>query len=117
QDGGGANAALVLMVDGFNSFTAVGDPHEFYPLHEWVHVVVVFDGETGQARMYRNGVPQPLHVHGNPTSITATLAPKYIGFNSPGFNVAFLPAALSDIRIYNRPLADEEVAALYRQEM
>lgn len=117
QDGGGANMALCMMVDDYNHFHTIADPHEFYPLEEWVHIVVTFDSGTKEAAMYRNGEPLELEYYGEPSSISASDVPKYFGFNSPAFSGAFLSGvAVDELRIYNRVLTPEEIQALYAAE-
>lgn len=85
-----------------------GDPDAFYPLDEWVHIAVTYDGST--AKYYRDGsLVQSVSLAGH---ITPTADVKYIGTNSYSNGVNKLPAALDDVRVYSRALGAAEIAQL-----
>ena len=109
DDRGGSNRAVSVVVDGGDPFYVSADLHEFYPENEWVNVVVTFSSETGEAAIYRNGVPQEIIVTGAPKSITASDIVTYLGYTGPGWSSAFAPGAFDEIRIYDRVITEAEV--------
>lgn len=78
--------------------------------HEWKHLVVTFENETKDAKMYVNGV---LAASGNFPDWSTAIGPTFylgtlFGGNSSSFN-----GVLDDLKIYNRAITDSEVALLY----
>jgi subtilisin-like proprotein convertase family protein len=81
------------------------------------HVALTYDRVSGIAEIYRNGVVEATANLGN-NFTTQTTFPLYLGwraagnFASPSFNA--LQGALDEPTIYNRPLSDSEILAIYQ---
>lgn len=79
------------------------------PLNEWVHVVGSFDKTTQTIKIYINGIFK-----------TQTIMLKPIWFNSDVLRFGssstsyWVDGLISDARIYNRVLSDEEIGILYK---
>jgi hypothetical protein len=81
-------------------------------LGRWYHVAYSYDAGTLQQRIYLDGVRVAI------TGVTApifydsgpTLLGYYISNSTPGF---FFQGAIDEAAIYNRALADSEIAAIY----
>ncbi|MSR31299.1 MAG: DUF1553 domain-containing protein [Gemmataceae bacterium] len=79
----------------------------------WHHAFVTYDGSSKAEgiKVYVNGVPQIMEiVNNNLTASTRTKAPFRLGSRQAGDGLQ--RATFHDLRIYNRALAVEEVAAL-----
>lgn len=111
--GGTGELRLWVNGDGNIVYHPAGDFNAYFPENEWVHIVFTFDSNTGEGKIYRNGVPQWVGTYGNPTLISPSGDPLWIGFNGPALNGAYLPATLDEVRIYNRILTNAEVQQLY----
>lgn len=92
----------------------------FFPTDAWTHVVVVYDSETKDVAMYRNGVKQATAVD-YPVSGTATgvlgseaTSMKTLGFNGPQYNGSFLRGAVDDYTLYDAVATTSDVVDLYR---
>jgi hypothetical protein len=108
----------ILQYTYYNSF--YHDTHDSsntaWPSNAWQHACMVVTPETQTVTFYRNGsqisaVAQSFSP-GIPTAIIPTL---YIGLN-PGENY-YLPAAIDNVRIFNRALSASEVLGLYNAEL
>jgi hypothetical protein len=75
----------------------------------WRHVVVTRDSMSGQMRIYIDGTLDATLV--GPTGAKTAPPAMRIGALQTGIN--FLLAAISDVAMYDRSLAAEEVATLY----
>lgn len=74
--------------------------------NQWVHLAVSYDG--GTVRMYANGAPVGSSVRALPSG---TYNEFYFGrCNSSS---EYLDGSVSDLRIYNRALADAEIVSIY----
>ncbi|HYE06979.1 MAG TPA: autotransporter-associated beta strand repeat-containing protein, partial [Planctomycetota bacterium] len=104
--------AIALLVDGGLGCTVQIDPDTFYPANQWVHVAVTFN--AGTCAIYRNGVAQTLAYFGTPATITASTSTKYLGYY-PDVASTGLPAAMDEVRIYDRALSAAEVGELARE--
>ncbi|GAB3816866.1 hypothetical protein GCM10028820_16850 [Tessaracoccus terricola] len=101
---------------------AVGaDRAEFFPVGEWTHVVVTYDGESKDVTFYRNGIRQAATVRngigGDATGVLgadATTA-KTIGFNGPVYNGAHLRGSLDDWFLYDAVADPADVVVLHQQ--
>lgn len=109
NDTGEQKYSILMCVDGLNHFYVKEEPDNFFPLNTWVHLVLTFDSETNDCKVYKNGEIQPVSLYGNPDSITSTQDEKYLGYNSPGYNSSFMNGNLDDFRIYKRVLTPDEV--------
>ncbi|WP_218931926.1 LamG-like jellyroll fold domain-containing protein [Adhaeretor mobilis] len=74
---------------------------------KWTHYVASVDS-TGNATLYRDGIAVKSQNTSFPTSVLRTQT--FIG-TSPIND--YFPGALHDVRLYNRPLSNEEVADIY----
>lgn len=91
---------------------------EFFPVDEWVHIAVTYNGADGKVVFYRNGAVVPstpatsnAKINGNDTDH------KYLGFNSPstewGYNAGYATMDLDQYEIYSAAATAEEVQAIY----
>jgi len=84
--------------------------------NKWHHIVAWYDGET--IMMFIDGVRQQAQRKIN-TGIPQNKYNIGIGNEHPGYNdvVEFLAfnGLIDELRVYNRPLSDKEIAALYEQ--
>ncbi|MBF0522289.1 MAG: LamG domain-containing protein [Candidatus Omnitrophica bacterium] len=86
--------------------------------NQWAFVSGVFDGtkdgDDNRLKLYLNGAPQSLSFNNTPfpaTSPNIPGAPQAIGsYAGSGWN---FNGYLDDIRIYSKPLSDDEVTSLY----
>ncbi len=93
--------------------------------NEWHHVAITWDGskKANGLKLYVDGDQQPVDVHANgpaadpaavkaviPTASTQTKAPFAIGRRTPGQPLKAV--GLSDLRLYDRALAANEVGEL-----
>lgn len=49
------NEAMALVVDGPDLVLTYGDVNELLPMDEWVNIITMFDSETGELSIYKNG--------------------------------------------------------------
>ena len=76
--------------------------------NQWHHVATVVDVASGQGKIYVDGrLDQTMHSVGAPRPNND---PIYIGAFEPGTTT--IDGRIDDIRLYRRPLSDDEVAAL-----
>ena len=85
--------------------------------NDWHHVAVTWDGsrKAGGLKLYVNGDPQPVDVTAQapdavPTATSKTKAPFVIGRRTPASPLRAV--GLSDLRLYDRALAANEVGEL-----
>ena len=112
NDTGEQKYSILMCVDGLNHFYVKEEPDNFFPLNTWVHLVLTFDSETNDCKIYKSGEIQPVSLFGTPDSITSTQDEKYLGYNSPGYNSSFMNGKLDEFRIYKRVLTQDEVKDL-----
>lgn len=93
----------------------------FFPTNQWTHVAVVYDHETKDVAMYRNGVKQVTAVDyavgGTATGVLGSdsTSMKTMGFNGPQYNGSFLRGAVDDYVLYDAVADASDVVGLYRQ--
>jgi len=75
--------------------------------HRWHHAAYVFDGTTH--RLYLNG-----SLADSSTVAPQTPAPSALSLGGLPWNAEFFKGDLDDVRVYNRALSADEVAALAR---
>lgn len=91
-----------------------GSRADFFPVGEWVHIVVTYDSAVHNCNIYRNGVAQDVQYINEAKEIHADeTSHKYIGFNSPGYNGGFAKMSLDELSIYNEVLSSSDVIKLY----
>ena len=83
-----------------------------FSANKWVHVLVVRDVDEGTISFYIDG--RKIFNRTHPKSDFSTGATMYIGQHERG--IMFFKGLLDDLRIYNRALSAEEIAALYASE-
>ncbi|UVI28759.1 LamG-like jellyroll fold domain-containing protein [Paenibacillus spongiae] len=76
----------------------------------WEHYAIVFDGSMH--KLYRNGILMSEKAGGFEPNVDE---PLYIGRKATDEPHFFFRGAIDDIRIYDRPLTDEEIIALYTE--
>lgn len=78
----------------------------------WQHLVAAWEGATTPRfiRTYLNGVQVGTGTLGATPALTPEV--QYIG--RPGSSSRMANAAIDDVRMYNRPLSDNEITALYQ---
>lgn len=101
---------------GVQESTAAGTAAEFFPVGEWTHLVVTFDGATNTCSVYRNGVAQTVTTNGASSGINETTAHKYIGFNSPVYGAGYANFALDEFNVLSKCATSQEVVAMYAQQ-
>ena len=84
-------------------------------LNEWYNVVLRWDRSDGTISIYRNGELNSL-MYSNITSIQNTSVPLRIGQYVDEFENSFR-GSLDELRIYNRPLSESEISALYTSKV
>lgn len=81
---------------------------------EWTHYAFVRNAENGRIIFYLDGEEFATHDEaGEDITVDATFN---IGGDKRGMNSPWLMGAIDDLRVYNRPLSAEEVAALARPD-
>ena len=106
-DIGGVNRVLEFIVDGANWFYVNIPPDTFFPLNEWVHIIISFDSVSNDKAIYKNNVSQSLTTYGTPDSITATSDTKYIGLLSPTYGNHF-SGQMDCVAIFDKILSQAE---------
>jgi len=93
---------------------------EFFPIDEWVHIVVTFDAETETTNIYRNGMAQQVSVGYNgsesstKTHITSTSVNKYISLNGP-YGGGKAKLTLDEFEVYSKTATKTEVSQLFEK--
>jgi hypothetical protein len=85
----------------------------------WVHLACTYDGTT--IRMYKNGVEltNKTHAYGGDIVSESTSVSIGGGFNGSGRDVGpseYFNGQMDDVRIYNRALSADEIAALSKSK-
>jgi len=76
----------------------------------WHHVAFVVDASGGS--LYVDGIPKAARPWTGTAGPATTAAVLTFG-RYPGIAAPYFPGALDEVRIYNRPLSDDQVADLY----
>ncbi len=76
----------------------------------WTHVAVVFDGATGEFRVYKDGISVATSGNFPVGAIPDTTTPVHIGYRRLGGE--HFSGALDELRIYNRALSTTEIQTL-----
>jgi MBG domain/Passenger-associated-transport-repeat len=124
----GVGTALSLLygdgnISAWGNFADLTAYNQVMPLvSAWHHVVYVYSGSVSGAQIYMDGTPlNGTSVSGNRTDVLNTAAGRLmIGNVNPVYNMPWQPAcagaSISDLRVYNRALSFDDVAALYALE-
>lgn len=96
-----------------------GIPESMLTLEEWNHVLGVYDGSEGVAKIYFNGEPVDMHSNSNLSNMVRAGQIAGIGSNPvPGeSSVYFFPGAIDDVAVWNRPLGRAEATYLFNSGM
>jgi hypothetical protein len=82
----------------------------------WQHVALTFDAATSVTRIYTNGQLAVTQVLGGPFT-PRTSGDLYFGFHpAPGTNFVAFIGGLDEFGLYDRPLSDCEVAAIFKAD-
>lgn len=103
------NATAALQFESYNgmSIQRVASGMTPLPLGEWSHIAITWDGQT--KRVYWNGALTGEQA----TSILFDTGDVYIGVDYDyGSLTNFFDGLMRDIRLYNRPLTDSEIAVM-----
>ena len=82
---------------------------------EWAHLALVFDGDAGTARIYKNGVEVSLTDSGVPAAIASSPAGGQSDFclaNRPGWT-RYVDGDFQELAIYQAALTAEQILAHY----
>lgn len=101
---------------GVQESTAAGTAADFFPVGEWTHLAITFDGATNTCSVYRNGVAQTVTTNGASSGIQETTAHKYIGFNGPFYNGGYSNYALDEFNVLSKCATPQEVTAIYEEQ-
>ncbi|MFA5644673.1 MAG: LamG-like jellyroll fold domain-containing protein, partial [Patescibacteria group bacterium] len=87
----------------------------------WHLFTMVFDGSLSgnenRLKGYIDGIQQSLFFTGTiPTSLTSIAGNMYIGASSQSIATYYGSGSISDVRVYNRALSEEEIQQLYLLE-
>ncbi|HRU15031.1 MAG TPA: immunoglobulin domain-containing protein [Anaerohalosphaeraceae bacterium] len=106
----GTTSTLQYQVMHMNVSGGIVEAANALTLNEWQMLVVVHDPVTTLATLYKNGVPIASGGVAVPNNIVRTS--NFIG-RSNWTADAYYAGRIDDVRIYNYPLSEEEIAALY----
>ncbi len=86
------------------------------PFYEWVHLALTFCSGDGRTRFYVNGegVLEETHLEG---TLNNNESPLVVGAHKeePGSERRFHDGYMSDIRLYDRALSDEEITHVWKK--
>lgn len=92
-------------------FVGFADP----PENEWFHLVVTYSGNTVTA--YYNGVSQSVTQQSasgfQDPVVTTNYVARIGGYDPSGYGPAWWDGSISDVRIYDRALSEDEIKSLY----
>ncbi len=83
----------------------------------WHHFAAVYDGDANECRLYYDGTLPAGGTLGGVSDVDIQNEPVTIGrgYNKAGYDGRHFKGQLDDIRIYDRPLTQEEVTVLANQ--
>ena len=92
------------------------DSTSIFTVNQWVHITATYDGSgsgnAGRAKVYVNGIEQPLTFTGTiSATIADTTAPLDVGNTANG--QSFLTGNVDEARFYSRALTAGEIKGLY----
>lgn len=98
-----------------------GVPESQLALDTWHHVMGVYDGNEGVAKLYFNGELVDSHANPNLTGLVLPGQIANIGANTtvdPDVPTSrFFPGGIDDVAVWNRPLGRAEASYLYNSGM
>lgn len=117
--GNANNRQMRFMVDFDTTDLDVLGPVAAYPLLEWAHLVVTWDG-TGNGTgvsMYVNGesVSTTIGANGSASRSNDTGTTVQIGNNACGSASRTMDGFIDEVRLYSRVLTNTEIESLYNQ--
>ncbi|MFB7778851.1 LamG domain-containing protein [Streptomyces bauhiniae] len=81
---------------------------------EWVHLVGLYNGDTDVLQLYVNGALAGSTSYATPWDARRGLI---VGAGSAsGAPKAFFPGTVDEVRVFDKPLAQSEITALYRKQ-
>ena len=96
-----------------------GIPESLLTTNSWHHVLGVYDGDVGAAKIYFNGEPVDAHVNSQLDGLVMPGQLASIGANAPDDvespSTRFFPGAIDDVAVWNRPLGRAEAMYLYNE--
>lgn len=97
-------------------FSVYGSRDDFFPIGEWVNIVITCDSQTGNVIFYRNGEKLASDPASSEARIKSnTTDHKYLGFNSPGYGGGYANLQMDEYEIYSSVASAEEVSAMYER--
>jgi N-acetylneuraminic acid mutarotase len=111
--GGGLRVAIYIT-DTYGDFFGFPGPYDLAPL-EWAHIAATWDG-TSILKLYING---SLVAQGT-EYVSLPLGDAGCGFSIGGINDScgyfgqYFPGLIDELSVYDRPLSDGEIAAIYQ---
>lgn len=94
-----------------------GVPESMLTTETWHHVLGVYDGNEGVAKIYYDGEPVDVHSNSDLSNLVRPGQLAGIGANptvDPGNpSIYFFPGAIDDVAVWDRPLGHGEAAYLY----
>lgn len=104
---------LAFYLVGVEDNNNIGIPVTSLKANKWYHITAIYDRAAAQMKLYLNG---ELQISDRaPASITK-IDRLMLGNWNYEEEPRFFQGHLDDIKLYNRPLTDEEVAKIYKPE-
>lgn len=94
---------------------------ERFPLYRWVHVAVSYDPRSGHQRMFLDGRIAGEHSQGKASAFVSAgsdfrLARSWRDAAMLVFNINGINGAFDEVKLFDRPLGEAEIAALARAD-
>ncbi len=103
------NAGYLTLTTSNNNNQSVSTASGSVVTGQWHHVAGVIDRGTGKMRIYLDGVLATSDVSISTAAANSSANPLYIGANMEGYPQ--FQGSIDDVRIWNRALTGEEIAA------
>ncbi len=105
-----AGETIALVTDGTNLAGQNGNPEDFFPQDEWIHIAGVFDSATGEMTVYKNG-QKVISSQVAGAAITQSSAAEILIGNS-GYGNKGLGCAIDDVQIFGQAFSEKQVGML-----
>lgn len=115
----GSNRHKIAFIQGNSITNEQVFTKEKYPsfLNQWVHITGTYSYADSTMRIYFNGKLSNTLTVANYTSNTSTDDLQIGRGNKANFSGTYFKGSLDDIRIYDRPLSQAEVSAIYNERL